>query len=135
MRKSFLLGAVTLASILRSHGYKTAAFVGSNMLDRRFGLDRGFDEYDSPFGGRRNRASESIFVARQAGRRTGVARGERLAERLIAIRPVFLFIHLFDLHTPYKLSPPKASNEPETGRLRCGNRLCRPDPGTFSSDA
>src|SRR5208337_1441721 len=42
--------AVTLASILQSHGYKTAAFIGSNMLDRRFGLDKGFGEYDSPFG-------------------------------------------------------------------------------------
>src|SRR5208282_5730698 len=43
-------GAVTLASILRSHGYKTAAFVGSNILDRSRGLDQGFDDYDSPFG-------------------------------------------------------------------------------------
>jgi len=35
--------AVTLASILRSHGYKTAAFIGSNLLDRRFGLEQGFE--------------------------------------------------------------------------------------------
>src|ERR1700733_12573663 len=43
-------GAVTLASVLQSHGYKTAAFIGSTLLGRSAGLDRGFDEYDSPFG-------------------------------------------------------------------------------------
>jgi choline-sulfatase len=41
--------AVTLASVMKSHGFATAAFIGSNMLDQRFGLDKGFDEYDSPF--------------------------------------------------------------------------------------
>ena len=38
-----------LAGILKSMGYRTAAFVGGFVLDRRFGLDRGFDTYDSPF--------------------------------------------------------------------------------------
>src|ERR1035438_426426 len=42
--------AVTLASVLQSHGYKTAAFIGSSLLNRSAGLDRGFDDYDSPFG-------------------------------------------------------------------------------------
>ena len=44
-------GAVTLAGTLHSHGYQTAAFLGSFVLDRRFGLDQGFDTYDSPTGG------------------------------------------------------------------------------------
>jgi len=43
-------GAVTLAGTLRSHGYRTAAFLGSFVLDRRFGLDQGFETYDSPTG-------------------------------------------------------------------------------------
>jgi len=42
-------GAVTLASVLRSHGYRTAAFIGSVFLERQVGLDQGFDFYDSPF--------------------------------------------------------------------------------------
>ena len=39
----------TLASVLKSHGYQTAAFIGSIFLERQLGLDRGFDFYDSPF--------------------------------------------------------------------------------------
>ena len=42
-------GAVTLASVLRSHGYRTAAFIGSVFLERQVGIDQGFDFYDSPF--------------------------------------------------------------------------------------
>jgi hypothetical protein len=41
-------GAATLATILKGAGYKTAAFIGSFVLDRRFGLNRGFDVYDGP---------------------------------------------------------------------------------------
>ena len=100
-------GAVTLASILRSHGYKTAAFVGSNILERRCGLDQGFEEYDSPFGGARVRR-DGALVLRAAGVWLAAHRNQ----------PVFLFVHLFDLHTPYQLSHQlsrgKGTNEPET---------------------
>lgn len=37
---------LTLAEILRSRGYVTAAIVGSYPLDRYFGLAQGFDHYD-----------------------------------------------------------------------------------------
>ncbi|PYR06281.1 MAG: hypothetical protein DMF99_26330 [Acidobacteria bacterium] len=36
----------TLATALRSAGYGTAAFVSAFVLDQRYGLARGFDEYD-----------------------------------------------------------------------------------------
>ena len=39
----------TLASTLKSHGYATAAVVGSAVLDSRFGLNRGFDFYYDHF--------------------------------------------------------------------------------------
>lgn len=104
--------AVTLASILRAHGYKTAAFIGSDMLDRRFGLDKGFDEYDSPFGGpaagQRNPYS---FRVRRDGAIVLRAANQWLSTH--RSRQVFVFIHLFDLHTPYKLMPAKGSSEPE----------------------
>jgi choline-sulfatase len=95
-------GAVTLASVLRSHGYRTAAFVGSNILDRASGLDQGFDEYDSPFGGARVRR-DGALVLRAANAWLAAHRNQ----------PAFVFVHLFDLHTPYALAPAKGSNEPE----------------------
>ncbi|MGB7760956.1 MAG: sulfatase, partial [Bryobacteraceae bacterium] len=95
-------GAVTLASVLHAHGYRTAAFIGSIMLDRRYGLDKGFDLYDSPF---ETAAGEmpnpySARVRRDAALVTRAARqwiGENRGE------PVFAFLHLYDLHTPYTL--------------------------------
>src|SRR5580692_1372953 len=42
-------GAVTLAGVLKSRGYRTAAFIGGYVLDASFGLDQGFDLYNSPF--------------------------------------------------------------------------------------
>jgi choline-sulfatase len=96
-------GAVTLASILRSHGYRTAAFVGSNILNRTCGLDQGFEEYDSPFGGARVRR-DGALVLRAANAWLSAHRNQT----------VFVFVHLFDLHTPYNLAPAKGSNEPES---------------------
>jgi len=36
----------TIARLLKTAGYATAAFVGAFVLDRRFGLAQGFDTYD-----------------------------------------------------------------------------------------
>ena len=58
--------AVTLAEILRSRGYQTAAFVSAYVLDARYGLDQGFDVYSSvqpPQGGKlftERRAAETV---------------------------------------------------------------------------
>lgn len=105
-------GAVTLASVLRSHGYKTAAFVSSVFLEREMGLDQGFDFYDSPFqfeafsplsgsmffGG----AARNGFVVRD--RRDGALTVHAALEWLAQNRgnPVFCFVHFYDLHKPYK---------------------------------
>jgi arylsulfatase A-like enzyme len=107
-------GAVTLASVLKSHGYKTAGFVASVFLEKEMGLDQGFDFYDSPFrfeafsplsgsmffGG----ASRNPYAARD--RRDGALAVRAASEWLAANRdqPVFVFLHLYDLHKPYKLA-------------------------------
>jgi tetratricopeptide (TPR) repeat protein len=92
--------AVTLASVLRSHGYKTAAFVGSVILDRRTGIGQGFDLYDSPFHLPEG-APENPYSTRV--RRDGalVVRAARQWLEANSGQPVFAFVHLFDLHTPY----------------------------------
>lgn len=43
------LDQTTLAEILRSHGYATAAIIGSFPLDSIYQLDQGFDHYDDHF--------------------------------------------------------------------------------------
>jgi len=92
--------AVTLATILKSRGYRTGAFVGGFVLDRRFGLNRGFDEYDSPFDLHREPGKDPSEIKRLAEDVT------HSAEKWLAGNfnsPFFLFLHLYDLHTPYEL--------------------------------
>ena len=97
-------GAVTLASVLRANGYRTAAFIGSIMLDRHYGLDKGFDLYDSPFETATGEMSNpySARVRRDAALVVRAGR-QWIGENRGA--PVFVFLHLYDLHTPYTLPP------------------------------
>ena len=94
--------AVTLASVLHANGYRTGAFVGSIILDRRYGLDKGFDEYDSPFRAARGQLPNpySARIRRDAALVTRAA-AQWIAENRTA--PWFAFLHLYDLHTPYTL--------------------------------
>lgn len=104
-------GAVTLASVLHSHGYKTAAFIGSVFLEAEMGLDRGFDFYDSPFHFEAfSPISGSMFFGGVGRNQYGVRDRRDGALVLGAARrwlsanqgaPAFVFIHLFDLHKPY----------------------------------
>ena len=106
-------GVVTLASVLRSHGYKTGAFIGSVFLEKQFGIDQGFDDYDSPFNFQAgSRISGSMIFAggpqnpysvREERDGALVVRG---ALRWLAAhhgQPVFAFVHLFDVHEPYSV--------------------------------
>ncbi|HWF09745.1 MAG TPA: sulfatase [Bryobacteraceae bacterium] len=104
-------GAVTLGSVLQARGYNTAAFIGSNILTRSAGLDQGFAEYDSPFGAPAAEA-ESPYSSRV--RRDGALVLRAAGQWLAAHRgqSVFVFIHLFDLHAPYKLHPSDGSALP-----------------------
>lgn len=83
-----------LAERLAGAGYRTAAFVSSFVLSRRFGLARGFTEYDDemPEGAaeRGARATTDRALAFLEGRSTA---------------PTFLWVHYFDPHAPY--DPPE----------------------------
>jgi choline-sulfatase len=106
-------GAVTLASVLHSHGYKTAAFIGTVFMEKEMGLDQGFDFYESPFHyDAFSPISGSMFLGAVTpgnpnegrDRRDGalVIRSARqwLAEN--KSQPLFAFVHLFDMHRPYE---------------------------------
>jgi arylsulfatase A-like enzyme len=107
-------GMATLASVLKSRGYQTAAFIGSVFLERQMGLDAGFDFYDSPFQFEAfSPMSGSMFFG-GAGQNPYGVRDRRDGALVVGAasrwlhahtgQPAFVFIHLFDLHKPYKLA-------------------------------
>ena len=96
---------VTLAEILREHGYTTAGFVSTFVLDSQFGLDQGFDTYDDDVEGGQGVAR--VLNERRAEVVSGVASAwleEHADERF------FLFLHYFDPHSPYEPPEPFASD-------------------------
>ena len=87
----------TLAEILSQNGYHTGAFVGSFVLDSRYGMDQGFDLYDDDMTGG-SQASAFMFPERTADAVTESAI-EWLKQ---ARRPFFAFVHYYDPHMPYE---------------------------------
>jgi tetratricopeptide (TPR) repeat protein len=94
----------TLATALRDRGYRTAAFLSSFVLDRRYGLARGFETYDD----RMDAAPESAPFpeAERRGDRTVLALGRWLEGRAADGAPFFAWLHLYDAHEPYRPPPP-----------------------------
>ncbi len=95
---------ITLGEMLRENGYQTAAFVSAFVLDRRFGLDQGFDLYDdqvarthsaNSFGGQNERPGDATAQAALAW----------IAKRDVA-RPFFAWVHFYDAHDPYTPQAP-----------------------------
>jgi arylsulfatase A-like enzyme/Tfp pilus assembly protein PilF len=103
--------AITLATVLKSAGYRTAAFVASFVLDRRFGLNRGFDVYDGPADV--HNANTTLMERKRAGAQVTDAALRWLEGNSSA--PFFLFLHLYDLHLPYDLPRDPSLRHGETG--------------------
>ncbi len=89
---------VVLAEVLRKHGFRTGAFVGSFVLDRRHGLDQGFDVYDGP-----QRDSTTVNAERPAGDVVDAAL--RWFDTLDSGEDWFAWIHFYDPHQPW--TPPE----------------------------
>ena len=105
----------TLATILHQRGWDTAAFVGASVLKRQVGFARGFTVYDDEI----PKTSGGRLVSEYAERRAGV-----VVDRAIrwldsrARSPFFLWVHVFDPHSPY--DPPSPFSEKYRGRLYDG---------------
>ncbi|MCL6583984.1 MAG: tetratricopeptide repeat protein [bacterium] len=97
---------VTLAEVLKERGYQTAAFVGSFVLDRRFGLDQGFDTFDDYM----NKDQEATLLLYNERKAEDVVSG---AEKWLRTngrnKPFFLWVHCFDPHAPYEPPQPFAT--------------------------
>lgn len=100
----------TLAERFGSNGFATAAFIGALVLDRRYGLDRGFDFYDDHMGYATGAGSGGGFAERSADRVVDAA----LAWLETAPEHFFLWIHLYDPHANYE--PPSEFRPPPQRR-------------------
>lgn len=95
-----------LPDLLHQHGYHTAAFVGSMVLDPATnaaqGFDRGFDFYDADFHNPQPGEDRYHSLERRA---------EDVANRAMSWlshhqqTPFFLWLHFYDAHEPY--DPPE----------------------------
>ena len=90
-------GIPTLTEAFAGRGYRTAAFVASRVLDRRFGLARGFDVYDDFMVA--ERLGEQGYPERDAALVTSAALA--WSAKLPPGRPYFLWVHYYDPHAPY----------------------------------
>jgi arylsulfatase A-like enzyme len=86
-----------LAEEFRESGYATAAFVASAVLDPRYRLDAGFDEYRHPPA---QRAGAPGFLALAAEEQ--VTRVLDWLEARPRDRPFFVWVHLWEPHAPYE---------------------------------
>ena len=89
----------TIARRFRDAGYDTAAFVGAYVLNRRFGLDDGFEVYNDDVRRDVGRA-EQLEAERPAAEVVDAA----LAWLKGATGPFLLWVHVYDPHAPY--APP-----------------------------
>lgn len=86
----------TLAEIYKQHGYKTAAFIASAVLDARYGLDRGFDIYDDEIG-----SHESQPMGQRPAGEVCNRVLQWLDTNAARETPLMCFVHFYDAHTPY----------------------------------
>jgi arylsulfatase A-like enzyme/Flp pilus assembly protein TadD len=93
----------TLASILKTQGYATGAVLGSAVLDHRFGLNQGFDFYYDHFDFNRLEDANLDLMKRPGNQVVDQALQWLAANDR---KPFFLWVHLYDPHTPYEPPPP-----------------------------
>lgn len=91
----------TVATVLRSAGYATGAFVGAFPLDARFGLNQGFDKYDDNYG----KGQASVDFIEQERRASAVLEAAVRWWNENESRKRFMWVHLYDPHAPY--APPE----------------------------
>ncbi len=98
--------SLTLAEYLKKRGYHTAAYIGSFVLSKYFGLDQGFDQYREP-------TEKDEFIAAEV---LGPAGKWINAQQ----QPWFCWVHLWDPHSPYTPPEPYASRyakDPYSGEV------------------
>jgi arylsulfatase A-like enzyme len=94
----------TLAATLRAAGFATGGFVGAFVLDRQYGLDRGFDLYGDRMSSRRASGSAGF-----AERRADAVVEDAKVWLATAPDRWFAWVHFYDPHADY--DPPESFRE------------------------
>ena len=112
-------GEQTLASLLRGRGYATGGFVSAYVLRHETGIAQGFDVYDDhlPPTSPEKATGE---VQRDGGDTLGVA--EKWLDTLTA-RKFFLFLHLYEPHSPYTPPARFRQYDPYDGEIAYADEL------------
>jgi arylsulfatase A-like enzyme/Tfp pilus assembly protein PilF len=100
----------TLAEMLAGRGWTTAGFVSSFVLDRRWGIARGFDHYFDDFD-LKEFDTASLGSVQRDGADTVAAAVDWLDTRP-QDQPFFMWLHLYDPHEPYEPAEPFKSRYP-----------------------
>lgn len=104
----------TISEVLSGRGYQTGAFVGSFVLDGRWGLKQGFQCYDDPFDLKKYKHVDLGAIQRP---------GNQVMDAALAwldgakANPFFAWIHLYDPHAPYEPPEPYHSEYNSRGRV------------------
>jgi len=132
----------TVAERLRAQGFATAAVVASFALERRFGLDQGFDQYDQLF---EHMLVRGDWRGEDVEGRRFYGLGPPVVDRAVAALEAlpgpkqFLWLHVFDPHEPYgdaaggdvaypaRIRALASAGELERGHLRYARRLYNAD--------
>ncbi|MEX0724907.1 MAG: sulfatase-like hydrolase/transferase [Planctomycetaceae bacterium] len=102
----------TLAEQLSKAGYRTGGFIGAFVLDRQFGLNRGFDVYNDDLHGDRERTNgiapaPGSHAPADDGHDHKERPGAEVVDAALAWlndepdEPFFCWVHVFDPHLPY----------------------------------
>jgi arylsulfatase A-like enzyme/Flp pilus assembly protein TadD len=105
----------SVAQAFKQAGYATGAVVSAFVLDRSWGLGRGFDFYDDAFSAETFQKKDIGLVDRRA--EESVAHAIAWLKKTPR-RPFFLWLHLYDPHNPY--DPPEPYNTEYKGHLYDG---------------
>jgi arylsulfatase A-like enzyme len=106
----------TLAQVLSTYGYDTAAFVGGGHLAVGFGFERGFDTYQVP-----QELGSFYHVVPEAS---------RWLDQRDPDTPFFLFVHTYDTHARYLEPSPFGSAYTTPGYRGVARKIVREPAGT-----
>jgi arylsulfatase A-like enzyme/Tfp pilus assembly protein PilF len=103
---------VTLATVLRSRGYRTGGFISAFVLDGRWGIGQGFDRYYDNFDLSKYRLDVGLDAVQRPASEVVSKAIEWLDQD--SSRPFLAWVHMYEPHAPYDAPESFRSRFPPT---------------------